>query len=133
MTLAFVIMKKKREVKTRVPKTRNNNTFTESAFWSWIRSILRQKSRGWKPISKCKANSRRLYKGPVKRQKYEYQCNICKQWFKDAEISIDHKIPCGSLRCAEDLPEFIERLFVEVDGLQTLCSTCHDFKTKNEK
>ena len=27
---------------------------TEAAFWSMIRSALRQKSRWWKPIAECK-------------------------------------------------------------------------------
>lgn len=29
--------------------------------------------------------------------------------------------------------EYIERLFVEEDGLQVLCKECHDKKTKEEK
>ena len=60
---------------SRVPKTRNAGTMTESAFWSFIRSALRQKSRWWKPITECKMKARRPYKGPNKRQKFEYQCN----------------------------------------------------------
>jgi 5-methylcytosine-specific restriction endonuclease McrA len=78
-------------------------------------------------------NSRRAYKGPLKRQKFEYQCNICKNWFPEKNINVDHIIPAGSLNCANDLPEFVERLFVEIEGLQLLCSTCHDKKTKQEK
>jgi 5-methylcytosine-specific restriction endonuclease McrA len=126
-------VKKKRAVKPRTVKTRNAGTLTESAFWSFIRSALRQKSRWWKPITQCKMNSRRAYKGPLKRQKFEYQCNICKNWFPEKNINVDHIIPAGSLNCANDLPAFVERLFVEVEGLQLLCSTCHDKKTKQEK
>jgi len=40
------------------PKTRNSGTMTESAFWSFIRSGLRQKSRWWKPIAECKAKAK---------------------------------------------------------------------------
>jgi len=115
------------------PKTRNNGTFTESQFWSFIRSALRNKSRFWKPISQCKTNGKRTYKGPNKRQKFEYQCNYCKNWFAEKNINIDHKIPAGSLNCSTDLPGFIDRLFVEVDGLQILCTQCHNIKTKKEK
>lgn len=116
-----------------VKKTRNAGTMTESGFWSMIRSALRQKSRWWKPIALCKQKSRRPYKGPNKRQKFEYQCNECKQWFPDKKINVDHIIPAGSLNCASDLPGFVERLFVEINGLQVLCSGCHDKKTKDEK
>jgi len=44
-------MAKKRILKE---KPRCNGTMTQSAFWSFIRSALRQKSRFWKPISKLK-------------------------------------------------------------------------------
>jgi 5-methylcytosine-specific restriction endonuclease McrA len=130
-------MKKKATVRkpraNAAPKTRNNGTLTESAFWSFIRSGLRQKSRWWKPITQCKLNAKRDYTGPNKRQKFEYQCNSCKKWFADKNINVDHKIPAGSLNCANDLPGFVERLFVEVEGLQILCSICHDKKTAKER
>lgn len=116
-----------------VPKTRNNGTMTESAFWSFIRSGLRQKSRWWKPITQCKLNAKRTYKGPNKRQKFEYQCNSCKKWFAEKNINVDHIDPAGSLNCANDLPGFVERLFCETDNLQVLCSGCHNTKTQNEK
>ena len=106
---------------------------TESAFWSFIRSALRQKSRWWKPISQAKQAAKRKYKGPLKRQKYEYQCNQCKEWFPDKEVNVDHRIPAGTLRCANDLPGFVERLFCEVDNLQVLCNVCHNKKTQDEK
>jgi 5-methylcytosine-specific restriction endonuclease McrA len=117
----------------RVSKTRCANTMTESAFWSFIRSALRQKSRFWKPITECKLQARRLYKGTNKRQKYEYQCNACKNWFIEKKINVDHIKPAGSLNSAQDLPGFVERLFCEVSGLQVLCEKCHDKKTKADK
>jgi 5-methylcytosine-specific restriction endonuclease McrA len=116
-----------------IPKTRNAGTMSEAAFWSFIRSALRQKSRWWKPIAVCKMNARRLYKGTNKRQKYEYQCNKCKKWYAEKEINVDHIIPAGSLNCADDLPQFVERLFCEKDNLQVLCTGCHDKKTLKEK
>ena len=119
--------------KVTTPKTRNAGTLTESAFWSFIRSSLRQKSRFWKPITQCKMKSRRAYKGPLKRQKFEYQCKECSNWFPDKQINVDHIIPAGTLRSANDLPGFVERLFCEVDNLQVLCETCHNKKTQDEK
>jgi 5-methylcytosine-specific restriction endonuclease McrA len=127
-------MRKKTVVKkSRVVKTRNSNTMSESAFWGFIRSALRQKSRWWKPISEAKAKAKRAYKGPLKRQKFEYQCATCLKWFPDKHVNVDHIIPAGTLRCANDLPAFVERLFCEVQGLQVLCQGCHDIKTKEER
>ena len=117
----------------KVIKTRNAGTMSESAFWAFIRSALRQKSRWWKPITQCKQNAKRPYKGINKRQKFEYQCNKCKKWFPDKQINIDHILPAGELNKASDLPGFVERLFVEESGLQCLCQNCHNEKTKQEK
>ena len=116
-----------------VSKPRCHGTMTESAFWSFIRSALRQKSRFWKPITECKLKARRLYKGVNKRQKFEYQCNSCKEWFAEKNVNVDHIVGAGSLNCADDLPGFVNRLFCESDNLQVLCSKCHDVKTKLEK
>lgn len=127
------MIKKKRVVKSRVPKTRNNDTMTESMFWSFIRSALRQKSRWWKPIASIKAKAKRPYIGSLKRQKFEYQCNHCKKWFPDKKVSVDHIKSVGTLTCAYDLPDFVERLFCLEENLQVLCEACHSIKTKNER
>ena len=101
--MAKRIQKKLPVKKSRVAKTRNSGTMTESAFWSFIRSALRNKSRWWKPITECKQKARRPYTGPNKRLKYEYQCNECKGWFPDKQINVDHIIPAGTLTCSADL------------------------------
>lgn len=116
-----------------IPKNRNGGTLTESGFWGFIRSGLRQKSRWWKPISDCKLHSRRPYSGPLKRQKFEYQCNHCKKWFPEKGINVDHIHPAGSLKSATDLPIFIEQLFCEEGGFQVLCVECHQKKTNEER
>lgn len=123
----------KKQRNTKVARTRAAGTLTESAFWSMIRSVLRNKSRFWEPIKVCKMNARRKYTGSRKQQKWEYQCNQCKQWFPDKEINVDHIRPAGQLRDASDLPQFVETLFCEVENLQVLCASCHDLKTKQEK
>lgn len=126
-------MPKKTVRKTRVVRTRGAGTLTESAFWTMIRSTLRNKSRFWAPIKVCKENSRRRYKGPNRLQKWEYLCNSCKQWFPEKQINVDHIVPAGRLNSKHDLPDFVETLFCEVENLQVLCSSCHNTKTKNEK
>lgn len=132
----MTIPKKKKQPYTkkhRVERTRNGFTMTESAFWIMIRTTLRNKSRFWKPIADAKRKARRPYKGDNKRQKWEYQCNVCKGWFKYEQIHVDHIVPCGELSDYSHLPGFVKRLFVEVDGLQTICHNCHSIKTTEEK
>lgn len=126
-------IKKKKVTKNRVARTRGAGTLTESAFWAMIRSALREKSRWWKPVSVCRNNARRKYQGDNKRQRWEYQCNKCKKWFPHKNVNVDHITPVGTLKCKEDLPGFVDRLFVEVEGLQVLCNKDHDEKTKSER
>lgn len=117
---------------SKVPKTRNGETWTESRYWSAVRSTLRRGFRYWKPIMDAKKAARRSYTGMNKRQKWESQCAHCKKWFKESETEVDHIIPCGSLKGPEDLVPFLERLTTE-DGFQVLCKPCHQKKTNEEK
>ena len=99
----------------KVPKTRNNGTMTEAAFFGWIRSLLRNRyMRGWKPHNEAAKDNRRpiTYKS---RSRWEYQCADCGDWFLRKEIDIDHIIPCGTLKSFDDLAVFCNRLFVEKD------------------
>jgi len=122
--------------KSRVEKPYNSGTMSASAFWGMIRSCLRQKSRWWKPITEAKNKVKRACKN-CGRQKWEYKCNKCNDWFPDKAIAVDHIIEAGSLTCKQDVGDFIERLFCEADGLQVLCTECHKIKTdeymKNKK
>jgi 5-methylcytosine-specific restriction endonuclease McrA len=116
-----------------VAKPYNNGTMTSSAFFSFIRASLRRRTIVWKPIQSCKQKAKREYVGPNKRQRVEFQCNSCKNYFSDKEVSVDHVIPAGSLNSFEDLPGFVQRLFCEEEGLQVLCNNCHDNKSKIDK
>ncbi len=76
----------------------------------------------------------RPYIGPEKRRKKEVQCACCGEWFPPSRIEKDHRIPCGSLKCFEDIPGFIERLTPESpDAFQMLCETCHNEKTQSDR
>ena len=116
----------------KVKRTRNAGTMTESMYWSKVRSELRRAFRYWKPMQKAKEEARRKNQSENKRLKYEYQCNHCDSWYPDKDIEIDHIVPVGSLRCADDLVGFLERLTVE-DGFQVLCKECHQIKTNKER
>lgn len=114
-------------------KPYNNKTMTSAAFFGFIRSALRQKSRWWKPLQQAKINARKPYKGANKRQKWQYQCSSCKAWFIDSNVVVDHIVECGELNSFNDLPAFAERLFCEVKGFQVMCKPCHQLKTNAER
>lgn len=118
---------------SRVKKTRGGGRYTEAGYFGFIRSGLREKSRRWPPIHQARQLAKRKHTGSNKRQKFDYQCNICKDWFKGTEVQVDHITPAGSLKCYDDLPQFVSNLFCEQDNLQVVCSPCHDVKTKRER
>jgi len=115
-----------------VKKTRNNNTMTEAGYWGMVRSMLRRGFRYWRPIQQARQQAKRCYTGLNKRQKWEYQCAKCKEWWKGSEVEVDHIIPTGSLKSGDDLQGFVERLSSE-DGYQVLCKSCHKKKTNEER
>lgn len=51
----------------------------------------------------------------------------------EKEVQIDHIVEVGSLTCSNDLPGFVDRLFCEVEGFQTLCKPCHQVKTNSAR
>ncbi|WP_395000381.1 HNH endonuclease [Acinetobacter sp.] len=85
-------------------------------------------------MMEAKKLAKRDYKGANKKQKFEYQCNHCKKWFKDSEVQVDHKIPVGSLLSWEDITPFLQKLIPEgLDAFQVLCKECHQVKTNKER
>lgn len=134
-------MGKKKAVTKRIkaPKTRNDGTWTESQFWGFIRSALRNKSRWWKPRLNALKKARRTSQSGNKRLKWEFQCFKCNNWFAQKNVEVHHTIEAGSLKNSMDLPGFVERLFAET-GWVCMCKTCHknehtviDFYKENER
>lgn len=119
--------------KQKVQRTRNAGTWTESEYFSRIRGALRNRFRYWKPMTEAlkMASRKAVGKG---RQKFEYQCNECKNWFPRKEVEIDHIIPCGQLSTYSDIVPFIQRLTPESpSAFQVLCKKDHLKKTQNER
>jgi hypothetical protein len=127
--------KKKVVRKSKVEKTRNLNTWTESKYFSTIRSALRKAFQYYKPMYKALELASRPYTGDNKLQKKEFQCNSCKKWFKRTEVDIDHIQELGELRKYEDIVPFIQKLTEEdVSKYQILCKKpCHLKKTLEAK
>jgi ribosomal protein L44E len=121
----------------RVARTRNDGTMTEQAFFGWLRSGLRRMSMKWRPIYGVLNDRRRPATLEDKRKygnriSWTYNCGECGEWFPRKVVEVDHRPPAGSLTCYEDIPGFVERLFVERDKLHVMCTACHDRKTKEE-
>lgn len=103
-----------------------DGTMSNSGFFGFIRSALRQKSRFFKSINNCRLNNRIPYKGPNKRRKWTYICQECKGEFDSKDVQVHHIIPVGTLTCFEDLPKFVENLFCNSDKLKLVCTKCHN-------
>lgn len=119
--------------KARTPPFGPYPEWSQAKFFGFLRSGIRAKAMRWPPIYECLNKAKRNYVGENKRQKFEYLCNVCKQYHAKKVITVDHIIPAGSLQSFEDLPGFVERLFCGVEGLQTICDTCHGLKTAQER
>jgi len=106
----------------------NVDGWSSSRYWGFIRSALR---KAWSKYPN-KFKALKMAERPSKRggrTKYEYICATCSNWFLQKEVSVDHIVDCGKLSGFEDLAEFVSNLYCKVDGLQVLCSDCHDIKT----
>jgi len=112
------------------PKTRNNNTWTQARFNSFIKSLLRKGTMSWGPINSTK---KKAWK-----ERGKYLCNSCKEVVpltvnKKKNVFVDHKIPAiDVVEGFTNWDNFISNLFCESDNLQVLCCECHDRKSKEE-
>lgn len=118
-------------------KNRNNGSWSDARFRTFITSLLRSGTQRWGPMQKCKTDAR------VARGLYE--CAICKEHVPttvyDEEkrkrvhnIAIDHVDPVVDPAVGfTTWDEYIERMYVEIDGFQLLCNKCHTIKTNEER
>lgn len=92
---------------------------------NFILGGLRRLSARWYPRSDAKTTAR------IERGKYE--CAMCKKPTPTKEIQLDHKKPVvDPIAGFQGWDQHIERLFVEAEGFQVLCKSCHKVKTKAE-
>jgi len=118
------------------PKTRAGGKWTDPYFNSFIRGNLRRTSQKWPPIQACLRNAR------VERG--FYLCNGCGETVtatmvndkgkRVKNVHVDHILPIVDPAVGfVNWDTFIDRMFVEEDGLQVLCSACHSIKTNEER
>ena len=116
----------------RVQRTRNASTMTEAEYWGKVRSALRKTFAYWKPAQAVlkQAECGTRINPKTGRLKKVYQCAACGEADFRETMQIDHVDPCGSLRCAEDVAVFLDRLTCEDTGkFQLLHKACHQEKT----
>lgn len=115
-------------------KWRCNATMTEAQYLAFVRSALRSKWLRWIPRSEALRAAKRPYKGPNKRQQYEYACAICTKCFGAKEVEVDHyPKDAGSILKIEDVGQFCSNLFCETDNLRVVCKPCHSVYTHAQK
>jgi hypothetical protein len=117
-----------------VPQT----VLSESAFHSFVKSILRKASMRWGPLNRVKAKAR------VERG--FYKCAACAAivpataitTLKNGKVkrvknvAIDHIAPVVPLTGFDSWDGVIDRLFCDEEGLQLLCRDCHEIKCQEE-
>lgn len=112
----------------------SNPTWSVSRYQTFIRSAMRRAWLKWPPRFEALIRARRPFvtDNPKCKQKWEFQCAHCQKWVMGKDVSVDHIVPWGYIW---DLPilEAWSRLLVGIEGLQVLCSACHDRKTKSEQ
>lgn len=113
--------------------THCSNTMTTAEFFSFILGGLRRLTKYWRPKLDKLHEGRRKYTGIDKRTKWEYQCEYCLNWFKQMHIEMDHIIPCGGCNSYDKVVPWLKKAFIEKEGYQILCITCHTKKTNGER
>ena len=99
----------------RVERTRAGGTWTESRYFGFIRSLLRRGFTSYPVKYQVKKAASRPIEG---KRSLEYQCNVCKGWFSNKEVEVDHIKPAGSLKTYEDLPR-LKRDYTQIWKLDT--------------
>lgn len=97
----------------------------------WIKRHIERISFKWPPRSEALKLASRPSRLTDKRVKYERQCAHCKQWFKTADIQLDHIVPKGRYS-KETYFVWLDRLLCPATGFQVLCIPCHKKKSATE-
>lgn len=122
----------------KVPLTRCSNTQTEAEYKGWVLSGLRGLTRKWKPAADAwNVNTRAKPKDIKGKHRIEHQCSKCLEWGPKKTkknswgMELDHINNIGGYSVGFDV--WVERAFVEIDGYQKVCTTCHRRKSNDER
>ena len=113
-----------------------NGRWTEGKRRTFIVSALRSMFRKW-PVKYDVLNA--AYTGQklnpkTNRVGKHYKCATCNGEFPSKEVQVDHIDPVIDPHVGwSGWDTFIDRLLCETEGLQVLCTSCHDSKTAEER
>ena len=107
---------------------------TESAFWVWVRGILR---KGWSrhpvKIEYINLHRKRIVNPNPKGKKPDVWGMTCQQCGKDvvqSNIEIDHVGDNASFTGLHDVESYVKHLFlVDFDSLESCCKPCHSIRS----
>lgn len=107
---------------------------TESAFWSWVRGVLR---KGWSKhpvkLEYIKQFRKRIKNPNPKGKTSEVWGMTCQQCGKDvvqSNIEIDHVGDNASFTGLHDAESYMKHLFlVDFDSLESCCKECHSIRS----
>ncbi|AZF88478.1 hypothetical protein TAC_0090 [Acinetobacter phage TAC1] len=114
---------------------------SESAFFTWVRSGLRQGLWMKHPIKMEMLNSQRYkIKNPRPNPRkgselvWGYDCACCGGQFTAPNVEVDHIVGEHSLKTIEDVVTFFKKIMlVTPSDLQIVCKECHAIKTYAER
>ena len=120
-----------------IEKPRCGGLWTEAKYKAFIKNALRMASMKWGPIGQCSKEarvSRGMYTCASCLETVPSSIKVEGQRKKKRNIKVDHIEPViCPIRGFVSWDEVVSRMFVEKEGLQLLCSSCHDIKTKEER
>ena len=107
---------------------------TESAFWVWVRGILR---KGWSrhpvKIEYINLNRKQIVNPNPKGKKPTVWGMTCMQCGKDtvqSNIEIDHVGDNASFTGLHDVESYVKHLFlVDFESLESCCKKCHSIRS----
>lgn len=117
-------------------KPHNNGTWTEARKRSFIISALRQATMKWGPKWAAVDDSFvEKGKNPVTGKPCKlHRCALCGLLYKKGDMKADHIEPVVDPSVGfQDWNTYVERMFVEKEGYQAVCTTCHKLKTSEER
>ena len=115
----------------KTPPFINCPDMTTAKFWGYLSSDFRKRWMMFPERKKALINARvgKLRNKKTGHLAFHLECAECKGLFVEKEVDVDHIIDAGSLKCFDDLPVLVERLFCKAEDLKILCKSCHKKKT----
>lgn len=121
-----------------VDKPYNNGQWSHARFQAFIKSALRSASNRWGPkisVKKKARIKRGIYEcAGYSRSPHHVPASIKKGNRRLNNALVDHILPIvDPVEGFHSWDKTVARMFVEEDGLQVLCKSCHDAKTADER